>query len=165
MTAMILLAAMVWVLTLRRRVQAQTAEIQRKVEREAVLEERTRIAREFHDTIEQQLAAVTLQVHAARTRLAHAPASAAHLLQFAEGMLRHTRSEARSSVWDLRARALEDGGLDNALRAIADYVRNGSTVEIEVSVTGNRHPFPSRIENHLMPTDRVTTAKGRGVLT
>jgi len=156
--AVIVFAAMIWVLTLRRRVRAQTAEIQRKIEREAVLEERTRIAREFHDTIEQQLAAVTLQVHAARTRLTQAPDSATHLLQLAEGMLRHTKSEARSSVWDLRARALEEGGLDAALRAIVDYVRNGSPVEIEVSVMGDRYPVPSAIENHLLRIAQEATA-------
>lgn len=144
------LAAFAWVLTLRRQVRIQTAEIQRKVEREAVLEERTRIAREFHDTIEQQLAAVTLQVHAARVRLAQAPETVGQLLQFAENMLRHTKAEARSSVWDLRARALESGELDAALKAVAQYVCSGSPLTASVTVTGKPHPLPGSVENHLL---------------
>ncbi len=156
--AIVFSAAMVWVLTLRRQVWRQTTEIQRKLEREAVLEERTRIAREFHDTIEQQLAAVTLQVHAARVRLVSAPELASNLLQFAERMLRHTKSEARSSVWDLRARALEGGGLESAMRTMADYVRNGSTVEISVSVSGDAFPIAGQVENHLLRLGQEATA-------
>ena len=60
--SVVLLAGFAWVFVLDRRVRQQTDIIQQKIQREAVLEERTRIAREFHDTLEQELAAITIQL-------------------------------------------------------------------------------------------------------
>jgi len=62
--ALILLAGMVWVVVLGRRVRQQTRIIEEKIRRAGVLEERDRIAREFHDTLEQELAAITIQLDA-----------------------------------------------------------------------------------------------------
>jgi len=158
LVSLVLIAVMVWVGTLRYRVRAQTAEIQSKAEREAVLEERTRIAREFHDTIEQQLAAVTLQVQVARTQLGRSTEAARRVLQVAESMLRHTQSEARHSVWDLRARALETGALPAALHAVAAYVRNGHPVDVQVDVVGVERALPGPVENHLLRIAQEATA-------
>ncbi|HWH70738.1 MAG TPA: sensor histidine kinase, partial [Candidatus Sulfotelmatobacter sp.] len=139
-----------WVVTLKREVHHQTGVIQQKIQREAVLEERTRIAREFHDTIEQQVAAVTWQLQAARARLENSPAFVRQVLQLAESMLRHTQSEARHSVWNLRAQALDNGNLSEALQAAANYACNGAEVRTEVKVIGQAHSLPGRFENHLL---------------
>jgi signal transduction histidine kinase len=147
---LILLTGSFWIITLRRQVRMQTVEIQRKAQREAVLEERARIAREFHDTIEQQLAAITLQVQAARTNLAGAGEDAHHVLKLAESMLRHTRSEARRSVWDLRALALENGTLESAVRAVVNLARNGSAISATVTVGGPARELEAAIESHLL---------------
>jgi signal transduction histidine kinase len=149
-TGLLAIVALGWVATLRRQVGTQTGIIQQKIEREAVLEERTRIAREFHDTIEQQLVAVTLQLQAARVRIDESPEFVRHVLQLAESMLRHTQSEARHSVWDLRTRALEPGHLGEAFTAVANYARNGAEVHAEVTVEGEASALPGRLENHLL---------------
>ena len=149
-TSILTLLALGWVVTLHRQVRSQTAVIQQKVEREAVLEERTRIAREFHDTIEQQLAAVALQLQAARVRVEESPEFVHHVLRLADSMLRHAQSEARHSVWDLRSVALENGSLRDALSAVANYAGNGAGVQVQVSVTGDAGALPSRTENHLL---------------
>jgi two-component sensor histidine kinase len=157
-TSVLCVAAFAWVVTLRRQVRAQTHIIQQKIEREAVLEERTRIAREFHDTLEQQLGAVLLQMQAARSRLDSSPDFVRRVLHLVESMLRHTQSEARHSVWDLRARALENGTLGTALATTVNYVRNGSGVEVKVAITGDPRPLPGRIENHLLRIGQEATA-------
>ena len=54
----VLFAAGIWVWTLRREVLLQTGTIREKIEREAVFQERMRIARELHDNLEQELAGV-----------------------------------------------------------------------------------------------------------
>jgi signal transduction histidine kinase len=123
-----------------------------------VLEERTRIAREFHDTIEQQLGAMLLQLQAARSRLDSTPEFSRRALGLIESMLRHTQSETRHSVWDLRSRALEDGHLGTALSATASYVRNGSSVSVDVSVTGAPRPLPGLVESHLLRISQEATA-------
>ncbi|HEY1169845.1 MAG TPA: sensor histidine kinase [Verrucomicrobiae bacterium] len=157
-TSVLCFAGLIWIITLKRQVRLQTAVIQQKVEREAVLEERTRIAREFHDTIEQQLGAILLQLQAARSRLETSPEFSKRALNLIESMLRHTQSETRHSVWDLRARALEDGHLGTALSATASYVRNGSSVNVDVSVTGEPRPLPGLVESHLLRISQEATA-------
>jgi len=146
----ILLAATVWLFTLQRRVSAQTKIIRRKIRREAVLEERTRIARDFHDTLEQELAGIGMQMETAAAKLDESPGLARRILGVAQSMLRHTRSEARRSVWELRARALQEGNLGAALEAVARYVQNGSPVRIDVNVTGQAQPLPVRVESNLL---------------
>jgi signal transduction histidine kinase len=58
--AAILLGAMLWVFSLRRRVRAQTEIIQQKALREATLEERTRIAKDIHDDLGSSLTFITM---------------------------------------------------------------------------------------------------------
>jgi signal transduction histidine kinase len=150
LVTVILLAAMVWLVTLQRRVRAQTRIIREKLQREAVLEERTRIAREFHDTLEQELAGIGMQLETAAAKLDESPGLARRIFDVAQSMLRHTRSEARRSVWELRARALQEGNLAGALEAVAHYVQNGSPVHIAVQVSGPPQPLPVRVESNLL---------------
>jgi len=58
--AMVLLGAMLWALSLRRRVSVQTAIIRQKAQREAALEERTRIARDIHDDVGSSLTFIVM---------------------------------------------------------------------------------------------------------
>ncbi len=61
-TASALLLFLVWVFSLRKTIERQTGIIAEKVEREAVLDERQRIARELHDNLEQGLAGAIFQL-------------------------------------------------------------------------------------------------------
>lgn len=157
-TIVLCLLALIWIITLKLQVSQQTAVIQEKVEREAVLEERTRIAREFHDSVEQQLGAILLQLQAARSRLQTSPEYSRRTLHLIESMLRHTQSETRHSVWGLRARALENGNLGTALSATASYVTNGSTSQIHVCVTGDPRPLPGQVESQLLRIGQEATS-------
>ena len=144
------LGAMAWIVTLRRRVSKQTEIIRQKIEREAVLEERTRIARDFHDTLEQQLAGIGMQLQTACAQIKEEPEFSRQVLEVAQSMVRHTQSEAKHSVWDLRARALENGNLSSALSAVAAYVKNGSPVRVDLTVVGDPRALPRQIENNLL---------------
>lgn len=146
----VLLAAMISIVVLRRRIAAQAGILARKVQREAVLEERTRIAREFHDTLEQELAGIRMQLEVVADKIPESPDDAKSKLDVAQAMIRHSQSEARCSVWDLRARALENGTLPDALSQIASFAKNGSTARIEVSVSGVARSLPARVENQLL---------------
>lgn len=155
----VLLSVMVWVVTLKRRVSAQTQIIRQKIQRETILEERTRIAREFHDTLEQALVGIGMQLDAAKNLLSVSEVAneSLEILDMARSMVRHGQEEARRSVWNLRTYALEQGDLPTALSQIAGHARNGSQVKIDLQVSGDRRPLPSRIEGHLLRIGQEAT--------
>lgn len=152
------LAILGWNVSLRRRVSAQTRIIRAQAAREAVHEDRTRIARELHDTLEQELTGIAVQLDAVNDRLPESPPAAASALTTARALLRHTRTEARRSVWDLRAALLDEGDLASALRATARYLEGGPEIVVETEGEGRR--LPSALENNLLriATEAMTNA-------
>jgi signal transduction histidine kinase len=148
--AIVLLAGSLWVFTLKRRVRAQTNTICQQIERHATMEERARIAREFHDTLEQALAGIGLQLNGLADVLRNAPAEALKILGVARSMVRHSQEEAKRSVRNLRTFALDQSNLSTALSQLAIQTRNGWTGNIEVGVSGPALRLPARVETHLL---------------
>jgi signal transduction histidine kinase len=146
----VLLAGFAWVFVLDRRVRQQTAIIQQKLQREAVLEERTRIAREFHDTLEQELAAITIQLETVADQFDEAPQIARQMLDLARNMTRRSLFEARRSVWDLRSHLLENSTLVNAVGEVAKLMSASSRVPISVGTSGSPRKLPAQVENNLL---------------
>ncbi len=85
----------------------------------AVLEERTRLAREIHDTLAQQLTAIVLQLESAEVLLPSGDerAAAVQTVVLARDLARAALHEARRSVWDLRPAPLAATGFLAALEA------------------------------------------------
>lgn len=148
--SIILVAGVAWVTVLNRRVRWQTRIIEEKVKREGVLEERDRIAREFHDTLEQELAAITIQLDAVAAQVNGSPENASRLLGLARTMSRRSLSEARRSVWDLRSHLLENSDLATALTEMAAPLAAASGVEIVVQSTGVLRKLPAITEHNLL---------------
>jgi signal transduction histidine kinase len=150
----IMAAALLLVLTgmvvLGRKLREQMAIIRQKLQHGAVLEERNRIARELHDTLEQELAAITLQLDLAVDRFRQAPQIAYRALDAARSMSRHSMIEARRSVWDLRCDLLEKGDLPSALDRIVRSLATEDCSEICVDVSGTPLRLPGRIEMNLL---------------
>lgn len=139
-----------WIFILDRRVRHQTEIIQQKAQREAVLEERTRIAREFHDTLEQELAAITIQLDTVSAQFDDAPNVARQLLELARTMSRRSLFEARRSVWDLRSHLLENSSLLNAITEVTKIMSSSGGVRIEIETTGRPHKLAAPVENNLL---------------
>lgn len=148
--SLILLSGVAWVAVLNRRVRRQTRIIEQKVKREGVLEERNRIAREFHDTLEQELAAITIQLDAVEAQFGGSPETARRYLRLARNMSRRSLSEARRSVWDLRSHLLENSDLATALNEMAAPLAAASGVEITVQSTGAARRLPVVTEHNLL---------------
>ena len=115
-----------------------------------VLAERTRIARELHDTLAQGFAGIAFQLEAVATRLGEAPAQAQQHLNLALRMVRHSLAEARRSVMNLRSAALENGDLAKALAETARLMLADRPVELELKSTGVVRPLAPKIENNLL---------------
>lgn len=139
------------VLLLRRRVAGQMEIISNKLRSEAVHTERDRMARELHDTLEQQLAGVSLLVDGIARATESNPDAVAERVCVARKMIRHTRAEARRSVWDLRSRILESAGLAAALREMAGAL--GAKSEgpaIELHLEEPLPTLPKGVDFHLL---------------
>ncbi|MBL9185740.1 MAG: sensor histidine kinase [Verrucomicrobiaceae bacterium] len=135
--ASLALISSIWITQLRRRVTAQAATIAREVERTAINEERQRIARELHDTIEQDLSGLAIQLSTARQRIQRTPDQADHSLALAQQMLGRCRDETRTSIRDLRSIALDQHGLSGALKDILQPIVEESGACFVLDVTGD----------------------------
>jgi ligand-binding sensor domain-containing protein/anti-sigma regulatory factor (Ser/Thr protein kinase) len=116
----------------------------------AVLEERNRMAREIHDTLAQGFVGIALQLQAVEKALSDAPDTARQHLGLAQSMVSHSLVEARRSVWDLRAQALESSDLATALSATAKQMTEGTVVRAEVRVVGESRRLSANIENNAL---------------
>jgi two-component sensor histidine kinase len=144
MVMMLALVAGVGALGVRTQARRKRAEYQ------AVLTERTRFARELHDTLEQGLAGIALQLEAVDGSLKTSPESARRSLDVARQMLRYSLEETRRSVMDLRSQALEARDLAGALTSLARQMTIGTRTEANVRVDGAPHRLDAAQEHHLL---------------
>jgi signal transduction histidine kinase len=71
-------------------------------------------------------------------------------LDLARKMVRHSLTEARRSVMDLRAAVLQGQSLDEALASAAPLWVAGSALKARVEVEGTPVPLPDEVEPHLL---------------
>jgi signal transduction histidine kinase len=117
--------------------QSRQAEQQRLEERrQAVLEERNRIARDIHDTLAQGFAAILMQLQAAQRSASTAPLppTVAKSLETAVDLARTHMIEARRSVSALRPQLSEAEDVGRALQRLTDLARRTTDVPIELTV-------------------------------
>lgn len=82
--------------------------------------ERTRLARDLHDGLEQTLASAALQLDAARGFFRDQPQEAERLLTSATEQLRESQLDVRRSIWNLRSVKLEKATLPEALQQLGE---------------------------------------------
>jgi signal transduction histidine kinase len=117
---------------------------------EARLAERTRIARELHDTLLQTLAGVSLQLDGISKQIASTPHCASSMIGHVREQVDACFREARSKVWNLRSPSLEGRGLTPALAQFVDRIRPATTARCELSIIGRPRPLPAEIEEELL---------------
>jgi len=158
--ALVAAVALAWGATLRRRVNAQTAIIRERTRAEAALEERERIAREFHDTLEQELVGLMLRLDAAAVRVTEEKPR--ELLAGARRLVQGVQAGARSLVWNLRQPALEVANLPEAIRQAVTDLCEGRV--IEVKTVGAVRRLAGAIEHELLRVaqEAVTNAVKHG---
>jgi signal transduction histidine kinase len=99
---------------------------------ELVLGERNRIARELHDTLLQGLSGITMQLQALWTRLPHSKEK-----QFLRVILDDAAccsTEARQSIWGLRAPSLLALSFSEKLVQLSDRTTKGKPVQLVCQV-------------------------------
>jgi signal transduction histidine kinase len=127
-----------------------TARKEADVKAKAILTERTRLAQELHDTLEQSLTGIALQLDTTSKLFQKNPDGANRHLELARNLMSQSQVEVRRSIWDLRCRALEQFDLASALRHTAKLVMEASNIKIEVLAKGNVGRLPESIEDNLL---------------
>lgn len=87
---------------------------------EARVNERTRIARELHDTLLQSLQGLMFQFQAARNMLPRRPEDAMQTLDEAISETEQAIAESRDAIQDLRSQPVSDGDLARLLEAAGE---------------------------------------------
>jgi PAS domain S-box-containing protein len=105
----------------------------------AVLDERTRLARDIHDTLLQGFTGIALKLVATINRVTE-PVESVVALRDLVGLAQQTLTDARRAVWDLRSPALAGGDLPVALRTAAEDCVRGTTLELEYDIEGPPRP-------------------------
>jgi signal transduction histidine kinase len=131
-----------------------TARKEAEVRFKATLAERTRLAQELHDTIEQSMTGIGLQLDAAGQLFEHQPARATHHVDIARNLTTQSQIELRRSIWDLHSRELEEFNLCDALSTSARQMTDGTHIQLRVLTEGTARPLPEIVEENLLRMGR-----------
>jgi signal transduction histidine kinase len=153
-----LILAALWIIALRRQVGRQTTALRQRIEQEAAHEERLRIAREFHDTLEQGLAGLSLRLDAVQAR--GMDEKSGQLLRASRGLVSQIQAETRSLVSELREPSQEIADLAAALREIVEEHPAECGPALALEASASLPSLPSRTVHHLRMITReaVTNA-------
>ncbi len=96
--------------------------------------ERNRIARELHDTLAHSLSALTVQLEAMQALWTGQPGQARRILDQAGETARTGLAEARRALQELRASALEELGLVEAVRKLSQDAAQSAGARLDLSL-------------------------------
>jgi signal transduction histidine kinase len=114
-----------------------------------ILDERSRMAREIHDTLAQGLTGIVTQLQAAEQAAGH-PARWRRHLTAATQLARESLTEARRSVHALRPEPLEKARLGEALAGVAERWSATHGIPVQVTTTGAARPIDPEAEFALL---------------
>ncbi len=133
-----------------------------RAEREfqAVLGERTRIAREIHDTLAQGFVAVSVHLELVAQLMRKSADAAREQLERAQALVRSSLEDARTSIWELRWQGSEREDLAVRILKMAEEVaaRAGGRARVQMHVTGTNHPLDEDVERELTRIAREAVA-------
>lgn len=121
----------------KRQVEDQAAQ----VEELAVLRERTRLARDMHDSLGHALVVVNVKLEAAQRLYAVDAARGAAELEATKTLVRNTMADLRRSLGDLRAPLNEHHDLPAALHQLADETRQRSHMQVTCTTATDSAPL------------------------
>ncbi len=123
--------------------------LEQQAKEKAVAAERSRLARELHDSVTQALYSVTLYAEATRLALsAEKPEVAAENLRELHSVAREAMIDMRMLIFELHPPVLEEEGLVAALQARLAAVESRARLRTEIRVEGERR-LPISVEEEL----------------
>ena len=108
-------------------------EMQQKLQELAVVEERNRLARDLHDSIKQQVFAISMQLSAARANL-HEDDKAYSSVAQAEKLAQQAGAELTTLIHQLRPPVLEKQSLSEAIRGHVNDWMQQNNIATELNI-------------------------------
>jgi PAS domain S-box-containing protein len=130
----------------------QLTRLSEQEQRAAIFSERTRMAREIHDTLSQGFTGIIIQLEGAEDIVDNDAQNTEELrlhLQRARVLARESLAEARRSVWELRPSLLEQGDLTLALPHMVEQLTSGTGIQAVFACDGTPSPLPPFVEESL----------------
>jgi two-component system, chemotaxis family, sensor kinase Cph1 len=131
--------------------ELRTAEQRKQLLHQAVLAqetERTRIARELHDSLGQYLTALQLGLNAVGRRCGTDPAATEALARL-HALTAEIGGEVNRVAWELRPTALDDLGLRTAISQYLEEWAERSRLRFDLQVNLGDHRLPQPVETTL----------------
>jgi signal transduction histidine kinase len=116
-------------------------------QRDAIVAERTRFARDIHDTLAQGFTGIMMQLNAAEQRLPRDSADARAHIDKARELAAASLDEARRSVAALR---IASGSLLDAIEQTARKLTSDSGVQLDTQLEGQPYALPEQCEASLL---------------
>jgi ligand-binding sensor domain-containing protein/signal transduction histidine kinase len=118
----------------------------------AVLRERSRIAREIHDTLAQGFVGISVQLElvARLLKSAQVPASVLEQLDQVRALVRSSLADARTSIWDLRSASAGAEDLPSRMSRASTRIAGGSNTRVYLQVKGTYRAVARKIEDELL---------------
>jgi signal transduction histidine kinase len=139
-----------WAVVLQIMVQRQSSVIRLQTQHQAAMEERQRIARDLHDTLEQELVGVTMLLDTTAKKMHGGQPQAGETLNLARRLLRRVRQDSRSTIRELRSVTLEKRGLASAMEELLRPLATVSGATFSVQVQGTPIRLTGMVETHLL---------------
>ncbi len=152
--AFLLATAGVWVWALRKEVGRKRALIEHQARQVAVMGERTRIARDLHDTVEQGLTGLSLQLKALETSPQDLPQKVRGDLQLARRVLGNTRALTHYAVQELRQGASVSETLKAGLERTAEFWNRTGALAVHLRYSEDAPLLSKTLEEPLLAIAR-----------
>lgn len=129
-------------------VAVQNARLYQQAKELAALEERTRLARELHDSVSQSLYGISLGVQTAMEMLDRDPRVIRESLDYILALTRTSLTEMRSLIHELRPESLKYEGLNAALQRYGESLHAHYGLEVHFELDPEP-PLPVQIRGSL----------------
>lgn len=124
----------------------QLGEYANTLESLATSRERNRLARELHDTLAHTLSGISVNLEALKTYVREEDVEVERMLDASLQAARSGLDGTRRALKDLRAQALEDLGLELALKTLLDNLAERQEIKVEAQIEPLVRLLPPNVE-------------------
>jgi PAS domain S-box-containing protein len=129
---------------------AERKQLAEQIRWSAVLEERSRIARDIHDALAQGFTGVILNLEAVEEACANLPEEVKNRLVRAREVARSSLEEARRSILVLSTSPTVNGDLPTTIRALIDRYQSSTKTRLGLSIQGTAWHLGPAVEENLL---------------